>query len=132
MDLVQFISVGEGIARAIECLEATATNPADVYLYWLAVLVSIKSALDDLVVPDDVRGQIRGILVARWPEFFVRGPTNVHSSTFYLNPNKSLIVHILTKLTHDSITDYVRSTIFRNRNPNPFTFGITIPSKQVP
>ena len=59
-DLVQFISVGEGIARAIECLEATATNPADVYLYWLAVLASIKNALSDSVVPDDVRGQIRG------------------------------------------------------------------------
>lgn len=88
LDLIQFISVGEGIARAIECLEATATNPADVYLYWLAVLASIKSALDDSVVPDDVRGQIRGILVARWREFFVHGPTNAHLSTFYLNPSK--------------------------------------------
>lgn len=43
--LGEFIAVTEGINNAIECLEATATNPADVFLYWLAVLAQIKSVL---------------------------------------------------------------------------------------
>jgi hypothetical protein len=38
LNISQYIAVCEGIARAIECLEASATNPTDIYLYWLAVL----------------------------------------------------------------------------------------------
>ncbi|KAF9470250.1 hypothetical protein BDN70DRAFT_821584, partial [Pholiota conissans] len=86
--LGQFISVTEGGAKAIECLEATATNPADVFLYWLAVLAQIKSALVACCLPDDICGQIRGIVNSRYREFFVDGPTNVHLSAFYLNPSK--------------------------------------------
>ncbi|KIM38034.1 hypothetical protein M413DRAFT_76363 [Hebeloma cylindrosporum] len=107
--ITQFIATGEGIARAIECLEANSTNPADVYLYWLAVVAKMKQTLETACLPDEVCGQIRGIMVSRWREFFVYGPTNVHLSAFYLNPN------------------YVRSSILKN--PNPLTFNITLPAK---
>ena len=40
MEVSQFIDIGYPIACAIECLEAAATNPADVYLYWLAIVAS--------------------------------------------------------------------------------------------
>lgn len=85
--LTQFVSVGEGIARAIECLEANATNPADVYLYWLAVVAKMKQTLETACLPDEVCSQIRGIMVVRWREFFIYGPTNTHLSAFYLNPS---------------------------------------------
>lgn len=110
--LTQFVAVGEGIARAIECLEASSTNPADVYLYWLAVVAKMKQTLETACLPDEVCGQIRGIMVSRWREFFVYGPSNVHLSAFYLNPN------------------YVRSSILKN--PNPLTFNITLPAKVPP
>lgn len=84
----QFIAVGEGIARAIECLEATATNPADVYMYWLAVLGHLKNALESCQLPNSVCAEIRSIVVSRWREFFIEGPTNVHKAAFFLNPSK--------------------------------------------
>ncbi|KAF5312309.1 hypothetical protein D9619_003512 [Psilocybe cf. subviscida] len=109
MSLTQFIAVGEGIARAIECLEATSTNPADVYLYWLAVVSHMKQALLTSKLPNNVCGQIRQIIITRWQQFFVNGPTNVHKTAFYLNPS------------------YVHSSIFRNTNP--LSFNITLPAK---
>lgn len=90
MKLNQLIAVGQGIAKAIECLEAGATNPADVYLYWLAVTSDIKDALGTCGLPDEVCREIRLIVNARWREFFVEGPTNAHLSAFYLNPSKPL------------------------------------------
>ena len=85
------MQVGQDIARAIECLEANATNPADVYIYWLAIVAQMKRVLETCCLPDNVCNQIRGIMVARWREFFVNGPTNVHLSAFYLNPGIFII-----------------------------------------
>ncbi|KAJ6447553.1 hypothetical protein C8R47DRAFT_999767 [Mycena vitilis] len=48
--LNQLISVTEGIAKAIQCLEAQSCNPADVYLLWLAVTAHIRAALRDSMI----------------------------------------------------------------------------------
>ncbi|KAF8872812.1 ribonuclease H-like domain-containing protein [Infundibulicybe gibba] len=112
MLLNQFIAVGNPIAKAIQCLEATTCNPADVYLYWLAVVAYMKRSLETSLLPDDVCGEIRGIMVARWREFFISGPTNVYLTAFYLNPR------------------HLQSAIFKN--PNPLTFNITIPAQAPP
>jgi hypothetical protein len=89
LTLNQLIAVGEGLAKAIECLEATASNPADVYLLWLAVTAQIAEALTTAGLPDSVCAEIRGIINRRWRQFFIDGPTNVHLSAFYLNPGES-------------------------------------------
>lgn len=85
----QLIAVGEGSAKAIECLEALETNPADVYLFWLAVTAHMKRTLEISGLPDSVRDQVRGIVNRRWREFFDEGPSNAHRAAFYLNPSKS-------------------------------------------
>ncbi|KAF4617260.1 hypothetical protein D9613_005661 [Agrocybe pediades] len=107
--LTQFLAVGRPFACAIQCLEAASANPADVYLYWLAIIASVKRALETCQLPDDVCGQIRGIINSRWQEFFIDGPTNAHLCAFYLHP------------------DFVRSDIFKN--PNPLSFKITLPAR---
>lgn len=94
MVLTQFVGVGYGIARAVECLEAVATNPADVYMYWLAILGDMEKALSTSYLPEDVLADIRGIMNSRFQEFFVEGPTNVHLAAFYLNPSKFLTLYI--------------------------------------
>ena len=86
LNITQYIAVCEGIARAIECLEASATNPADIYLYWLAVLARLKSTLETCGLPERVCSEIRGIMVTRWREFFIEGLTNVYLAAFFLNP----------------------------------------------
>jgi len=110
MELSQFISIGNPPVRAIECLEATSANPLDVYFYWLAILAGMKDALEASYLPDEVCGQIRGIVNSRWREFFVEGPTNAHLAAFYN--------HI----------GYVRSSIFKK--PNPLAFNIILPAKE--
>jgi hypothetical protein len=48
-DLTRLGAVLMPFARAIQCLEAKDTTPADVYLYWLAVVAQ----LNDLIRKDD-------------------------------------------------------------------------------
>lgn len=64
------MAVGRPIANALECLEATASNPADVYLYWLAILAHMKETLKIAMLPDEVNGQIQGIMTRQFNEFF--------------------------------------------------------------
>ena len=47
-DLKRLGAVLMPFARAIQCLEAKDTNPADVYTYWLAVVTH----LHDLIIKD--------------------------------------------------------------------------------
>ncbi|KAJ7077040.1 hypothetical protein C8R44DRAFT_896418 [Mycena epipterygia] len=111
MKLNQVISVTEGAAKAIQCLEAASCNPADVYLLWLAVTAHVRAALASSMLPESVCNEIRGIINHRWNEFFVTNPGHeAYLATFYLNPK------------------YVNSTIFKRPNAvAPVT--ITIPGK---
>ena len=56
MELTQFIGVGNPLAHAIECLEVTSANLADVYLYWLEILAGMKDTLEGCYLPDEVCG----------------------------------------------------------------------------
>ncbi|KAJ7758880.1 ribonuclease H-like domain-containing protein [Mycena maculata] len=111
MKLNQYIAVTEGLARAIQCLEAAACNPADIYLIWLAVTAHIRAALTSSLLPESVCDEIRGVINYRWKEFFVTNPGHgTYLAAFYLNPK------------------YVNSSIFKR--PNPLASAtITIPGK---
>ncbi|RXW11937.1 hypothetical protein EST38_g13918 [Candolleomyces aberdarensis] len=84
--LSQLVSVGQPLARAIECLEAASTNPADVFLYWIAVTAKVKDVLSTCRIPNEVCQQVRKIVNRRWKEFFVERPTNVHLCALYRHP----------------------------------------------
>lgn len=121
LGLNQLLGVTEGAARTAQCLEAAKANPADVYLFWLAMLASIKQSLDDpkLAIPTAVKEQVRGVANYRWREFFEDGPSQVHLAAFYLNPRTSNLLVTRSELTmHYLPTVYARSDIFTN--PNPF------------
>ncbi|KAJ7877235.1 hypothetical protein B0H14DRAFT_2269476, partial [Mycena olivaceomarginata] len=54
-DLTRLGAVLMPFARAIQCLESKDTTPADVYLYWLAVVAQLK----DLLAKDDLAGELK-------------------------------------------------------------------------
>ncbi len=90
LQLNQLITVCEPGARTIECLEAAQTTPADVYLFWVAMMAAMKDALGNqkLGLPASVCSEIRGIINFRWRGFFLDGPSQLHLTAFYLNPSK--------------------------------------------
>jgi hypothetical protein len=101
LSLNQFITVGEVLAKAIKCLEAAASNPADVYLSWLAVTTHMRAALTTSGLPDSFCADIQGIINQQWHQFFIDGLTNVHLSVFYLNPGMSCLgrcLHVTTEI----------------------------------
>ncbi|KAJ7450604.1 ribonuclease H-like domain-containing protein [Mycena latifolia] len=94
-DLTRLGAVLMPFARAIQCLEAKDTTPADVYLYWLAIVAQ----LNDLITKDDKTGDkskyatvvkelIRSIANFRFSQLIENeSSSNVYFTAFVLDPD---------------------------------------------
>jgi hypothetical protein len=97
-DLKRLGAVLMPFARAIQCLEAKDTNPADVYTYWLAVVAH----LHDLIIKDsdvlkskystEFKERIRQIANYRFSELIESQHTsNIYLTAFILDPGRTSI-----------------------------------------
>lgn len=84
-------------ARAIQCLEAKDTTPADVYTYWLAVVAQLVDLFeqDDKKssprYPNSLRESIRQIANARFTKLIEnKQASNVYLAAFVLDPGTYL------------------------------------------
>lgn len=89
----------EPIARACKCLESSRSTPADVYIFWLAVLATYADIIarndeaDGLQMPTDVLKGIRKIVNSRWSQM-TDGPDGaVYLSAFFLDPCTFIPIH---------------------------------------
>jgi hypothetical protein len=83
-------------ARAIQCLEAKDTNPADVYTYWLAVVAHlhdlIKKDTDKSKYTTEFKERIRQIANYRFSELIEsKHASNIYLTAFILDPGRTLI-----------------------------------------
>lgn len=89
--------------KTIASLESSQANPADVYLFWLAILSNLKRVLDsgDTGFTTREAGQIRAVANDRFRELLTEGPDDCFISAFYLDPRMSLylftIVYVLSQ-----------------------------------
>ncbi|KAG6806901.1 hypothetical protein H0H92_009651, partial [Tricholoma furcatifolium] len=82
------------LARAIQCLEAKETNPADVYIYWLAIVAQLHDVFrkDDALqnkskYSPQLRETIRRIVNSRFSELIEdERASNVYLTAFVLDP----------------------------------------------
>lgn len=95
MELKRLIKVLQPFAKTIACLESSQSNPADVYLFWLAILASLKHLFEDNSVGFSLSeaGQIRAIANARFRELLQEGPDDCYISAFYLDPGTFIVLH---------------------------------------
>jgi hypothetical protein len=91
MELKQLIKVLTPFAKAIACLKSSQSNPVDVYLFWLAILASLKRIFDNDTLGFSVSeaGQIWAIENARFHELLQEDPDDCYISAFYLDPRTS-------------------------------------------
>ena len=87
MELQRLIKVLMPFAKTIACLESSQLNPADIYLFWLAILSSLKHLLEDesLGFTASEAGQICVIVNAHFREVLQEGPGDCYISAFYLD-----------------------------------------------
>ena len=86
--LKQMIKILSPFAKAIACLESSQANPADVYLFWLAILSTLKQLFEDDTagIKDEDASAIRAVTNARFRELLEEGPDDCYISAFYLDP----------------------------------------------
>jgi len=86
--------------KAIQCLESPETNPADVYLYWLAVdsqLVYLFSH-NQVGLSAETMEDIRAITNRHFDQMINKSPNNVYIMAFFLNLHE-LEVHVIAHPT---------------------------------
>ncbi|KDQ13862.1 hypothetical protein BOTBODRAFT_95505, partial [Botryobasidium botryosum FD-172 SS1] len=92
--LKQLKAILEPLARAVKCLESTMSTPADVYLFWLAVMATYEELfqnndeVDGLQLPPSVLEEIRGIINARYRQMIEDPEKVVYVSTLFLDPSE--------------------------------------------
>src|SRR5436190_5155818 len=88
LGLVKLLEVIGPIAKAIKCLESTHSTPADVYLFWLAVMAQLEEVFceNKVPLPADVKAKIRAVLNRRFDGMINNAPTDVYLSAFFLDP----------------------------------------------
>lgn len=92
MELTRLIKVLTPFAKSIACLESSQSNPADVYLFWLAIMSTLKRLFDDDTngFEESDASQIRAIANKRFRELLEEGPDDCYVSAFYLDPSWSI------------------------------------------
>jgi hypothetical protein len=134
-DLKRLGAVLMPFARAIQCLEAKDTNPADVYTYWLAIVAHLQ----DLLTKDDglkekskyaiaLKEKIRAIANYRFSQLIENEQaSNVYLVAFVLDPG------IISMCSGIKVFSYCIIYELENRaapilaNPNP----LAIPSVRI-
>ena len=91
--LIKLVGILEPFARAVKCLESTQSTPADVYLFWLAVMATYEEIfrnnydVDGLQLPTDVINEIHVIANARYKEMTEGPGKRVYISALFLDPS---------------------------------------------
>lgn len=89
-EMTQLTSVLEPLARATKCLEALQSNPADVFLFWVAMMSTERDLFDGnhISLPVEVIDQISSILDFRYNQMIEGPQQHAYLLTFYLNPRE--------------------------------------------
>jgi hypothetical protein len=105
LELTKLIAVLGPFAKAILCLESLHSTCADIYLFWIAVLISIEdlflsgqSGLRDYTVKS-----AQAIANKRFDQMINDGPTDIYLTSFFLDPRKYFLD---CKLRHNLLTLY--------------------------
>jgi hypothetical protein len=79
------------IAQSITALESSHTTPADIYLFWLAIMENLKDTLSGKAtsLTEATKVQIRGILNVRFKAMINEAPTDVYHTGLMLDPRTS-------------------------------------------
>ncbi|KAI4522829.1 hypothetical protein K525DRAFT_197894 [Schizophyllum commune Loenen D] len=90
-ELDDLVALTISIAKAIACLEAVETSPADVYIFWHAVMRNTTEAVTDKsrALSADVQKQVLQVLDRRYNQLFKAGGrlySPIYVSAAYLSP----------------------------------------------
>lgn len=77
-------------AKAIACLESSQSCPADVYIFWLAIMSELKRLFEDenTGISDSEAASIRAIANSRFKALIDEGYDDCYIAAFYLDPRE--------------------------------------------
>ncbi|KAI0725715.1 hypothetical protein C8Q72DRAFT_785068, partial [Fomitopsis betulina] len=88
LDLLRFLAMTMPYAKSIKCLESAHAIPADVYLFWLAIMSKLKQLFTEnhLQLPVSTMEDIRAISNQRFNELINNAPQDIYITAFFLDP----------------------------------------------
>lgn len=127
LEITKIIAALEPLAKAIKCLEASETTPADVYAFFVATMSSYSDlfSTNKHCISAGAMTDMRAILNRRFNELINEAPDDVYLTCFFLHPSKYHFMSTTTDLTNARILRL--STRYGSRATEPITRDICSP-----
>ncbi|KAF8596491.1 hypothetical protein BDV93DRAFT_454747, partial [Ceratobasidium sp. AG-I] len=110
--VIQLEKLTEPFAKAIKCLESGHSNPSDVFIFYMAVMATLRQLVDnnetELSLPHDVITQAQKSACSRYYSMVLASGQEVYLATFFLHPQ------------------YRDTSILRRNNLNPLKIGTIV------
>ncbi|KAH7308263.1 hypothetical protein B0J17DRAFT_587568, partial [Rhizoctonia solani] len=93
-ELRQLCAILEPFARSIKCLESSHSTPADVYLFWLAIIARARelfknnATINGVGFPESVMEDVTSIINGRHHEMFQSKSGPIYLAAFFLDVRK--------------------------------------------
>ncbi|KAF8148580.1 hypothetical protein B0H34DRAFT_802808 [Crassisporium funariophilum] len=94
IDIAEYLTVVEPIARSLWSLESPHTNAADVFIFWLAIAAKLKQLFSQTEADSGIQAlvarKVTAIINCRYKAFINESPTDIYFTAFFLHPSVTL------------------------------------------
>ena len=87
-DLEALVEILAPVANSITCLESTSSTVSDVFVFWLACMVTTRDTIlkDSHRLGAAVTEEVRHRMNTRWLQMIEKSPCDVYFTGFFLDP----------------------------------------------
>ena len=90
MCLQKYVDIVNPLARSLWSLESLQANAADVYIFWIAIIVTLKDLFSqnkkETFIGKVLARKVMAIINTRYKAFIDNSPTDIYFTAFFLDP----------------------------------------------
>ena len=90
MSLQKYVDIVNPLARSLWSLESPQANVADVYIFWIAIITTLKDLFSqnkkETFIGNELARKVTAIINTRYKAFIDNSPTDIYFAAFFLDP----------------------------------------------
>ena len=90
MCLQKYVDIVNPLARSLWSLESLQANAADVYIFWIAIIATLKDLFSQnkkqTFIGKVLARKVTAIINTRYKAFIDNSPTDIYFTAFFLDP----------------------------------------------
>ena len=99
MCLQKYVDIVNPLARSLWSLESPQANAADVYIFWIAIIATLKDLFSqnkkETFIGKPLARKVTAIINTRYKAFIDNSPTDIYFTAFFLDPHMRILFHLV-------------------------------------